>query len=280
MKLSKEVLKIDAEAVKERIIRFIRSYVKKCGAKGIVIGLSGGVDSSTAAALSVLALGSNRVQGLIMPEKETYNELDIKHAEILANKFGMKVDYIDITPIVKAFYKTVPVYDANDRVSNGNIKVRTRMICLYYYANRFNMLVCGTTDKSEYMIGYYTKWGDGGVDIEPISDLYKTQVRQLALHIGVPKEIVEKPSSPRLWPGHKAEDEIGLSYEVLDLILYGFEHFMTAEEVASQLNLPLEVVLAVKRRWLINEHKRRMAPAPKLFYRTAGADFRLPILIS
>jgi NAD+ synthase len=125
------------------------------------------------------------------------------------------------------------------------------------------------------MMGYFTKWGDVAADISPIMDLYKTQVRKIAEHVGVPKEIIAKPPSPALWPGQTAEGELGLKYEVLDLILYGLEHFMKEEEIAKQLNIEKEVVLKVKHRWLDTEHKRRMLLTTKIEYRTVGADFRL-----
>jgi NAD+ synthase len=112
------------------------------------------------------------------------------------------------------------------------------MIVLYYYANKLNRMVCGSSDKSETMMGYFTKWGDVAADISPLMDLYKTQVRQLAAHIGVPAEIVEKPSSPQLWPKQLAETELGMKYEILDLILLGLENFMTPEQIAEQLHLP------------------------------------------
>jgi NAD+ synthase len=150
------------------------------------------------------------------------------------------------------------------------------MVYLYYYANKLNRLVCGSSDKSETMMGYFTKWGDAAADISPIMDLYKTQVRQLALHIGVPAEIVTKPPSPRLWPDQLAEEELGVKYETLDLILFGLEHFMTSEEIAEQLELPVKIVNAIKRRWLATEHKRRLPITAKIGYRTVGKDFRLP----
>jgi NAD+ synthase len=127
------------------------------------------------------------------------------------------------------------------------------------------------------MIGYFTKWGDVAADISPLMDLYKTQVRKLARHIGIPEEIIEKPPSPMLWPGQTAEGEIGLKYEVLDLILYGLEHFMKVEQIAEQLNLPKDLVEKVKRRWKAMEHKRRMPLTTKLQYRTVGFDFRMPL---
>ena len=150
------------------------------------------------------------------------------------------------------------------------------MIYLYYYANKQNRIVCGSSDKSETMMGYFTKWGDAAADIAPIIDLYKTQVRKLAIHIGIPKELALKPSTPALWPNQLAESELGIKFETLDLILYGIERFLTTEEIAAQLDLEQSLVDKVKARWLANEHKRRMPIAPKIGFRTVGNDFRLP----
>ena len=276
MRLRPEILKIDAEAVSWFITNFIRDYVTSIGAKGLVIGLSGGLDSSTAASLAVRALGPERVVALIMPEEETYDPESVGHAEMVAEELGIKVDYIDITPMLKAFYASLPAYDPSDDMARANLKPRVRMTCLYYYANRLGYLVCGTTDKSEAMLGYYTKWGDGAADIEPIMDLFKTQVRQLARYLGVPEEIISRPPTPGLLPGQTAEGELGLSYDVLDLVLYGLEHFMPPEQIAEDVGLPLDAVLAVRKRWLDNEHKRRAPITIKLAYRSIGHDFRLP----
>ena len=150
------------------------------------------------------------------------------------------------------------------------------MIYLYYYANKQNRIVCGSSDKSETMMGYFTKWGDAAADIAPIMDLYKTQVRKLAIHLGIPKELAQKPSTPALWPNQLAESELGIKYETLDLILFGLERFMSPEEIAEQLCIEKILVDKVKIRWLANEHKRRMPLAPKIGFRTVGNDFRLP----
>jgi NAD+ synthase len=276
LKLSSEALKLDLPLVTARIKRFIKDYIEKSGAKGIVVGVSGGVDSSTTAALASLAIGSEKVLALSMPEEETYNATDIEHVRMLAEKFDFQIETIDISPILRAYYSSLPIYDEKEKRCKGNLKARTRMICLYYYANRLGRIVCGSSDKSETMMGYYTKWGDVAADISPLMDLYKTQVRQLAAYIGVPKEIVTKLSTPALWPGHLAEEELGIKYETLDLILLGLENFLSPQEIASQLNLPLNLVLDIKARWLSNEHKRRAPLTFKLGYRTAGIDFRLP----
>ena len=275
MELTSSVLDMDLREVETQITRFIRGYFEKTGSEGIVLGLSGGIDSCTIATLSAKAIGGRRVLGLMLPERETYREDDIKHAQTIVRKFKLKSRLCDITPVLEAFYGSIPIFEPSEKVSKGNIKARTRMIYIYYYANKTNLLVCGSSDKSETMMGYFTKWGDVAADIYPIMDLYKTQVQRLAQHMGVPEEIIMKPPSPALWPGQTAERELGIKYETLDLILYGLEHFMTGEEIAEQLVVEEELVNEIKLKWLSAEHKRRMLLTTKLAYRTVGADFRL-----
>jgi len=276
VRLTPSVLELDLPEVEKRITRFIKEYVEKSGADGIVLGLSGGVDSNTIAALSSLSISGERVMGLLLPEQETYNQKDISDAMTVADKFGLKTQVCDITPVLESFYKTIPIFDHADKLCKGNIKARTRMIYLYYYANKLNRIVCGSSDKSETMMGYFTKWGDVAADISPIMDLYKTQVRKLAEHLGVPKELATKPSTPALWPEQFAETELGIKYETLDLILYGLERFMNQEEISLQLKVDEAIVKKVKNKWLAAEHKRRVLLAPKLEFRTVGTDFRLP----
>jgi NAD+ synthase len=275
LELTPSTLDLDWPDIKTKIIRFITDYLEKCGADGVVLGLSGGIDSSIVAALSALALGGKKVHGLMLPEKETYNATDARHARLVAKKFKIEAEECDVTSTLEAIYHSIPIFDPGERVCKGNIKARTRMIYVYYYANKLNRIVCGSSDKSETMMGYFTKWGDVASDISPIMDLYKTQVKKLARHVGIPKEIVNKPPSPALWPGQTAEGELGLEYETLDLILYGLEHFMKEEAIAGQLNIEQEIVHEVKQRWLHAEHKRRMLLTTKIGYRTVGVDFRL-----
>jgi NAD+ synthase len=276
VKLTPSVLELDLPEVEKRLRRFIKEYVENAGAEGIVLGMSGGIDSGTVAALSSISIGGARVTGLMLPEKETYNSKDINDAKFVAEKFGIKTQVCDITPALEGFYKTIPIFDQEDRLSKGNIKARTRMIYLYYYANKLNKIVCGSSDKSETMMGYFTKWGDVAGDISPLMDLYKTQVRKLAEHMGIPPELAAKPSTPALWPNQLAETELGIKYETLDLILYGLERFMTQEEIAEKLSLKKTLIEKVKSRWLSVEHKRRLPLVPKVEYRTVGTDFRLP----
>jgi NAD+ synthase len=276
VKLTPSVLELDLPEVEKRIRRFIKEYVENAGANGIVLGLSGGIDSATTAAISSLSIGGSKVMGLMLPEKETYNNRDIDDAKLVAEKFGLKSQVCDVTPALEGFYKTIPIFDRADKLCKGNIKARTRMIYLYYYANKLNKIVCGSSDKSETMMGYFTKWGDVAADISPLMDLYKTQVRKLAEHMGIPHELATKPSTPALWPNQLAETELGVKYETLDLILYGLERFMTTEEIAQQLSVKKPLIEKVKNRWLAVEHKRRLPLTPKLEYRTVGTDFRLP----
>ena len=276
LKLTSSALELNLNEVEKRISRFMKEYVENAGAEGIVLGLSGGIDSSTTAAISSLSIGGNKVTGLMLPEKETYNSRDIDDAKFVAKKFGLKSQVCDITPALEGFYKTIPIFDQADKLCKGNIKARTRMIYLYYYANKLNKIVCGSSDKSETMMGYFTKWGDVAADISPLMDLYKTQVRKLAEHMGIPPELAAKPSTPALWPNQLAETELGIKYETLDLILFGLERFMTTEEIAQQLSVEKPLVEKVKSRWLAVEHKRRLPLVPKVEYRTVGTDFRLP----
>jgi len=276
VKLTPSLLEIDFSETQRRICRFIKEYVENAGAKGIVLGLSGGIDSGTIAALSSLAIGGENVLGLMLPEKENFNQKDIDDAKVVAEQFHLETQVCDMSDALNGIYGTIPVFDQSDRLCKGNVKARTRMIYLYYYANKQNRIVCGSSDKSETMMGYFTKWGDAAADIAPIMDLYKTQVRKLAIHLGIPKELALKPSTPALWPNQLAESELGIKYETLDLILFGLERFMVPEEVAEQLGVEKELVDKLKSRWLANEHKRRMPLAPKIGFRTVGNDFRLP----
>jgi NAD+ synthase len=267
---------LDFCEIETKITRFINNYVSNSQTEGVILGLSGGIDSAVVAALCSKALGNKKVLALLLPEEETREQRDIDDAMIIAEQFNIKTQTIDITPVLKSFYATIPVYEQKNQTQNGNIKARTRMIMLYYYANKFNKIVCGSSDKSETLMGYFTKWGDGAADISPIMDLYKTQVRKLAVNIGIPETIALKPSTPALWPNQTAEKELGIKYETLDLILYGLERFMATNEIAKQLNIEQTTVENVKKRWLNNEHKRQPAIAPKLSFRTVGSDFRLP----
>lgn len=286
MNLDSGSLEIDAVSVEKRIVRFLQDRLSQSGQKGFVVGLSGGLDSSTTAALCAGAIRSDSILGLIMPHKES-DPLDKEHALALVNKFKIRYKIIDITAAVEAVEANIrdlavrETSKSNEaaKLKNtiGNIKARIRMVNLYMAANSGNRLVVGSGDKSEFLIGYFTKYGDGGADIFPIADLYKTQVRALARHLGVPDMIVSKASTPGLWKGQSAETDIGFTYEQLDLILYAMERFMGPEEIADRLKVRVETVTKVESMIKKAEHKRRGGIVLKIGYRTPTLDWRIPL---
>jgi NAD+ synthase len=260
-----------------RLERFLTTHLEETGTRCLVVGMSGGLDSSVTAALCARALGGQRVLGISLPEKETRNDKALEDARLVASKNRIRFKIIDITPIVGASRNTLDAKKARG-VPWGNVKARLRAMVLYYFANIEHGLVVGTGDKSEIMLGYFTKFGDGACDILPLADLYKTSVRNLAKHLGIPERIRVKASSPELWPGQTAEKELGLRYEKLDRILWGLERWMTPEEIVEETGLKLGLVRKVRERWFRSEHKRRPPLTLKLGYRTAGDDLRLPRL--
>jgi NAD+ synthase len=203
------------ERIANAITKFIFEQIRERNSNGIAVGLSGGIDSSVVAHLSVMALGRRSVLGVILPESNITPEEDLNDAKALVNKLGIEHIVIEIDPIKTQFMKVLP----DDSVAQGNLAARIRMCILYYYAALKHLLVAGTADKSEMKLGYYTKHGDGAADIFPIADLYKTEVRQLASYLRISPSIINKKSRPGLWHGHTAEEEIGLSYENIDNIL-------------------------------------------------------------
>ncbi len=252
---------LDLVEAKRKIIGFIQDEVAKSRTDGVVLGLSGGIDSAVTAYLSVEAMGSRRVMGLILPDLRVTPEEDVTDAKTIASELGIEMSLIDIAPIHNAFAKNL----RSNRLAEGNLRARIRMTILYYYANSANRLVVGTGDRSELLIGYFTKFGDGGVDILPIADLYKTEVRRLAETLGLSRRIISKRSSPRLWPGHEAEDELGLSYDVVDSVfkLY-FDRKLGVKAVSSRLKLEVSKIQNLVSRYHETKHKREMPPICKV----------------
>ncbi len=259
-----------------RIISFLREKLSETRLKGLVIGLSGGVDSSVTATIAVKALGSEKVHGLILPDSRTTPGEDIDDAIELAEKLNIKYHLITIDNIYDTIISTIPFYKEND-IANGNVRARIRMIILYYYANVNNLLVCGTGDKSEILLGYFTKYGDGGVDILPIGDLYKTQVRIMGKKLGLPEKIYLKPSSPRLWPGQMAENELGISYEIIDTVLYYFiDQRCDIDRINIETGIPKDLINKIINRVFKNEHKRMTPLIPKIGGTTISNDWKMP----
>jgi len=245
----------NVEKTVEKLTHFIKNVVKKAGARGVVVGLSGGIDSSVVATLCVKALGRDKVLGVIMPERDS-DPKDIEHAKMIAEKLGIRYIISDITDILRAFGAGgyIPTREF-DKIADGNLKARIRMCILYYFANRRKLLVAGTSNKSELYMGYGTKYGDLGSDFLVIGNLFKTEVRELAKYLGIPQEIINKPPSAGLWKGQRDEEELGITYEVLDRILERIEKGEDKEKISKNLNVPLFQVEEILNRIEANRHK-------------------------
>lgn len=266
-------LSIDFEAVTNYIVERLREYLEFSNRKGGVVGLSGGIDSAVTAAL--LTRATDNYFFLIMPSSSTPKK-DIDDALRLVRmiKAEDKYAYIDIDSIVDNFALQVKT---NDKYVIGNIKARVRMILLYAYAQKLGYLVIGTGDKSELMLGYFTKYGDGGVDVLPIGDLYKTQVRMLGRYLGLPEDIVTKPSSPALWEGQTAEGEIGIDYDTIDSVLYlRFDEMRKPEEISSFLSISVDIVKKIEKMVKLSQHKRLPPEIFRLSGRAINSDWRYP----
>ncbi len=262
-----DIINIDYSKVEDYLTGFLESYLKETGAKGYVVGLSGGVDSSTALGLAVKAVGPEKVAALIMPDTTVTPPEDVEDAKRVAEIFGVRTVTVKIDPIVEVYKSALPFFEGteHDRVPLGNTRARIRMTILYYFANKYNYLVLGTGDRSEILIGYFTKYGDGAVDVLPLAVLYKSQVRRLAVHLGIPEKVAFKPSSPRLWPGHLAEAELGVSYNDVDLVLHAyFDRRIPVEEIPRLTGVSEDKVKAIMSRIRESRHKREPPKAPSI----------------
>ncbi len=241
------------------ISSFIKREIKKRESQGVVIGMSGGIDSSLTTVLAVKALGKQQVFGLILPDSSVTPKTDTKNAIDLAKSLRIKYKVIELNKIKKQIVNGLP----KNKMARANLLVRLRMLLLYYYATVMNRLVLGTGDKSEMMLGYFTKYGDGGADLFPIADLYKTEVRSLAQYLGIPAKIIDKKSSARLWKGQTTEEEIGIKYEEIDKILEHIEESST-HLLSNSDQLNEDNVSKIKSMLEKNEHKQDMPPICKL----------------
>jgi len=260
--LDESILEINHSMVKRGICNFIKR--KTSSHEGVVLGLSGGLDSSLCAKLCVEALGAEKVCGLVMPSEFT-SEADISDAKEVASQLGIRMKEISIQPILDSFLSQMPESLFATKLAKGNIQARIRMTLLYKEANSLNRLVVGTGNRSELMQGYFTKYGDGGCDLLPIGNLYKTQVRSLAKYVGVSEEILAKSPSAGLWPGQKDEDELGVSYKKLDLLLYAhLEKNMSAAKAASAAGVNRGIAEKVMDNIKNSQHKREPVPMAEI----------------
>lgn len=236
----------DPEAFVEKCTGWLVESVRKAGASGTISGLSGGIDSAVVAVLAKEAELDHRSLFIDIESAEQ----DFEDAKTVAEKFFIPLQYIQLTGAFNALKEALG--EAN-HIAVANLKPRLRMVALYYFANAENRLVLGTSNKSELMVGYFTKYGDGGSDLLPIGSLYKTQVRKLAQHLGIPEKIINKPPSAGLWEGQTDEEELGITYEQLDRVLDAIETGDTSE-VDKQLLSKVEKMIK------LSEHKRHTPP--------------------
>ena len=259
------------ELTEETILEFIAEKVRESKAKGVVIGLSGGIDSAVTSALCAKAIGPEKVLNLFLPCNTTPAG-DRKDVEMLCRQLGMELRVVDISMMVDAARRTLPGSD--DEKAMGNATARLRMIVLFHHSKILGRVVMGTSNKSELLTGYFTKFGDGGADFCPLGDLYKTEVRELARELKLPKKIVEKVPTAGLWEGQTDEGELGLTYEELDQVLVGMELNLSNEDIASRTKIDLEKVERVWAMHRASVHKRKTPLIPKLGFRTIGLDWR------
>ena len=260
-------IRTDYAALADQIADWLRHHRDTAGADRFVLGLSGGVDSATVCALCTMAGGPASVLAAIMPSHS--NPTDAEHAALVARTFEVETVVVDLTPVTDAFLGAMPDRaprthasgvsgdwrpEGREQLAVANVRPRLRMTTLYYLANLHNGIVVGTGNKSEALIGYFTKYGDGGVDLLPLLDLYKHEVRALAREFGVPEPIIAKAPSAGLWQGQTDEDEIGLTYDELDAALIAIERG-EADRLDPRVR---DRVLGLQR---VSEHKRQPVPA-------------------
>ncbi|MEA3400283.1 MAG: NAD+ synthase [Armatimonadota bacterium] len=251
---------LDWEGAAAEAARFIHRRVEAAGRRRGVLGLSGGIDSAVTAYLAARALGPSRVHALMMPYSGSSSE-SLDDARAIAEDLDLPHQVIDITPMIDAYFERWP--DA-DRLRRANKMARERMAILYDQSERLDALVIGTGNRTEALLGYTTLWGDMACAFEPIGDLYKTQVRRLAEHLGIPERIIAKPPTADLWQGQTDEGELGFTYEMADRILSRLvDDGMTPEQVAAE-GFDEEVVRQVARRMDSSAFKRSMPPSPPL----------------
>lgn len=241
-----------------KVVETIKTFLCERIKGGVVVGISGGIDSATVAYLAANALGRENVLGLIMPY---YENRDVDDAKLVCESLGIEYKVVNIRPIVDTFASSLGFQP--DNRSLGNIMARTRMVLLYAHANQLNRFVLGTSNRSEFLVGYFTKWGDGASDYAPLINLYKTEVWEIAKLLGVPEKIIEKKPTAGLWEGQTDEDELGISYKLLDEILWRLVDLkMPKDRIAEELGISVERVEYVERLVNGSEHKRRLPLGP------------------
>jgi NAD+ synthase len=266
-------LAINADLTKRLLVEFIRAETRKFGFNRVVLGLSGGIDSALSATLAAEALGPKNVVVIMMPYKTSSPESE-GHARLLIEHLGLpNYDKIDITPMAEPLFEH---YGEMSNLRRGNVLARLRMIAVFDRSSAENALVLGTSNKTEYLLGYTTWYGDSAASIQPLGDLYKTQIRALSRAIGVPAPIVDKKPSADLWPGQTDETEMGLEYDVVDQVLYLLVDERLDPEKVVQRGFDKALVERTMRTVMNMQYKRMTPIIAKVGSRTPGIDFRYP----
>lgn len=266
----KEALKLNADTVLNLLVQFIKDETHNAGFGRGVIGVSGGVDSALVASLTAKALGKKNTLAVIMPHR-TSDPRSIQDAELVVRDLGIASENVDISPMVDAYCEK---HKVADNVRRGNVMARMRMIVLYDISARKKALVVGTSNKTELMLGYGTQHGDIACAINPIGDLYKTQVWQIAAAVGVPQSVVDKKPTADLWKGQTDEEELGFSYRDVDQLLFQMIDERHSDEELVQLGFSMEFIRKVRHLLQKNQFKRRPPLIAKVSYRTLNVDFR------
>jgi len=265
-------LAIDTDIARRVVGEFIRGQLRQAGFDRVVLGLSGGIDSALVAFLCAEAIGAERLLCVLMPYR-TSSDASRADADEVVRRLGAASETVDISPMVDAFFAA----DAEaSPLRRGNVMARQRMTVLYDRSVTWGGLVVGTGNKTESLIGYTTLFGDSACAFNPIGDLYKSQVRQVAAAMGVPEQIIRKAPSADLWPGQTDEDEAGFSYPVLDRLLFWRVDKRRSDEEMAALGFDPELVARVDRMIATSEFKRQVPPIAKLGPRTAGVDYLYP----
>ena len=262
-------LTINTDVARQILTGFLKSEVTRVGYRRAVIGLSGGVDSALSFVLAVEALGAENVLAVRMPYRSSAAD-SLEHAQLLIDRFKVPSKTIEITEMVEPLMQLDPEISKQRK---GNIMARSRMIVLYDQSEAFKGLVIGTSNKTEILLGYSTLWGDMASALNPIGDLYKTQVRQLSRALGIPAAIVDKPPSADLWAGQTDESELGFTYEEVDKLLYLLVDQRYSQQECVEEGFDEKFVNSVIIRIRRNQFKRMMPPIAKLSNRTVGYDF-------
>jgi NAD+ synthase len=266
---------VDAAQTVEVITAFIASQLRQTGFSRLVVGLSGGVDSSTVAYLAARAIGADNVLSVLMPYRTSSPDSETDAMRVVT-ALGCPFERVDITPMVDPMLALIPGDEAATRVRRGNVMARQRMIVVYDRSVAFDALVAGTSNKTEALLGYGTLHGDMAAAIQPIGDLYKSQLRAVAIELGVPEEIIGKAPSADLWPGQTDEGELGASYDDLDRILFALVDRRWTPDRCVRAGLDAELVAWVARTVARNEFKRQVPPVAKVSLRTPGIDHLYP----